>query len=164
MQKNLYDPCPRHRIVSWTPGGHRNNNSLHKQGWHCKVTVRWMYLVTTLPYPLWEVTFIIPMGNVFFSVCTSVDCGPPVAPRNGSLESYTNTVEGSEVYYRCNQGLVPEGWMRAVCTRNGWSPNPADQICTVGMLLVITGLLCGYVVTEAYELPQYLVIDEWTMS
>ena len=60
----------------------------------------------------------------------SVDCGPPVAPRNGSLETYTDTREGSEVFYKCDPGLVPEGWMRAVCTRNGWSPNPADLDCT----------------------------------
>ena len=101
---------------------------------------------------------------MYFSVFTSVDCGPPVAPRNGSLESYNDTTEGSEVFYSCNQGLVPEGRMRANCTRNGWSPNLADLVCTVGMLLVITGLLCGYVVTEAYKLPQYLVIGEWSMS
>ena len=63
----------------------------------------------------------------------SVDCGAPVAPRNGSLESYTDTTEGSEVFYSCEQGLVPEGRMRAVCTRNGWSPNPAELCCTVGM-------------------------------
>ena len=67
-------------------------------------------------------------------VTSSVDCGPPVAPRNGSLESYTNTTEGSEVFYTCNPGLVPDGRMRAVCTRNGWSPNPADLDCTEGVL------------------------------
>ena len=65
---------------------------------------------------------------------TSVDCGPPAVPRNGSLESYTDTTEGSEVFYSCDPGLVPEGRMRAVCTRNGWSPNPADLNCAVGML------------------------------
>ena len=64
---------------------------------------------------------------------TSVDCGSPGNPRNGSLESYSDTTEGSEVFYSCNQGLVPEGRMRAVCTRNGWSPNPADLCCTFGM-------------------------------
>ena len=63
---------------------------------------------------------------------TSVDCGRPVAPRRGSLESYTNTTEGSEVLYRCDSDLVPEGRMRAVCTRNGWSPNPAHVNCTEG--------------------------------
>ena len=62
--------------------------------------------------------------NVF-----AIDCGPPVPPLNGSLESYTNTTEGSEVFYRCDPGLVPEGRMRAVCTRNGWSPNPAGLSC-----------------------------------
>ena len=63
-----------------------------------------------------------------------VDCGQPVAPQNGSLESYNDTTEGSEVFYKCDPGLVPEGRMRAVCTRSGWSPNPADLICTEGML------------------------------
>ena len=62
----------------------------------------------------------------------SVECGLPIAPRNGSLESYTNTTEGSEVFYSCDPGLVPVGRMRAVCTRNGWNPNPAELCCTVG--------------------------------
>ena len=60
----------------------------------------------------------------------SVDCGLPGVPRNGSLESYTDTTEGSEVFYRCDPGLVPGGRMRAVCTRNGWSPNSATLCCT----------------------------------
>ena len=60
----------------------------------------------------------------------AVDCGLPFAPRNGSLEDYTNTTEGSEVFYSCDPGLVPEGRMKAVCTRNEWSPNPADLSCS----------------------------------
>ena len=60
----------------------------------------------------------------------SVDCGPPVAPQNGYLERFNDTTEGSEMFYSCDQGLVPEGRMRANCTRNGWSPNPADLDCT----------------------------------
>ena len=63
-----------------------------------------------------------------------VDCGAPVAPPRGSLESYTDTTEGSEVFYNCEQGLFPEGRMRANCTRDGWSPNPADVNCTEGGL------------------------------
>ena len=59
-----------------------------------------------------------------------VNCGSPGDPRNGSLENYTNTTEGSEVFYSCDPGLVPEGTMRAVCTVNGWSPNPVDLNCT----------------------------------
>ena len=65
----------------------------------------------------------------------SVDCGPPVGPWNGSLESYTSTTHGSDVFYSCDPGLVPKGRMRAVCTGNGWSPNPVDLNCTVGTLL-----------------------------
>ena len=70
----------------------------------------------------------------FSNILSVVDCGAPVVPRNGSLESYTNTTEGSEVLYSCDPGLVPEGRMRTNCTRNGWSPNPAALSCSVGML------------------------------
>ena len=70
----------------------------------------------------------------YFVSSTSVDCGPPVAPRDGYLESYTNTTEGSEVFYSCDPGLVPEGKMIALCTENGWSPNPVDRNCTESKL------------------------------
>jgi len=73
-------------------------------------------------------------GGDFSCLLHAVDCGAPVAPRNGSLESYILTTEGSEVFDRCNPGLVPEGRMRAVCTRDGWSPNPADLNCTESVL------------------------------
>ena len=72
--------------------------------------------------------------NTFKNILFTVDCGPPAVPQRGSLENHTDTTEGSEVFYRCDPGLVPAGRMRAVCTRNGWSPNPADLRCSVGML------------------------------
>ena len=68
-----------------------------------------------------------------------VDCGPPGNPRNGSVTSFTGTTNGSVAFYSCNPGLVPVMGMRAVCTENGWSPNPADLSCSVGMSLTITG-------------------------
>ena len=63
-----------------------------------------------------------------------VDCGPPDNPQNGSVVNYTDTTDGSEVFYSCNPGLVPVMGMRAVCTGNGWSPNPANLSCSEGML------------------------------
>ena len=77
------------------------------------------------------------LGNrlyTFKHIFCAVDCDSPGDPRNGSLESYTDTTEDSEVFYSCDQHLVPERRMRAVCARNGWSPNPADLSCSVGML------------------------------
>ena len=60
----------------------------------------------------------------------SVDCGSPGDPRNGFLTNYTGTTNGSVAFYSCDPGLVPVMGMRAVCTRNGWSPNPAGLNCT----------------------------------
>ena len=68
----------------------------------------------------------------------SVDCGPPGNPRNGSVTSYTDTTNGSVAFYSCDPGLVPVMRMRAVCTGNGWSLNPADLSCSVGMLYIVT--------------------------
>ena len=67
-----------------------------------------------------------------------VDCGSPCNPRNGSVTSFTGTTNGSIAFYSCDLGLVPVMEMRAVCTGNGWSPNPADLNCSVGMLLMVT--------------------------
>jgi len=64
----------------------------------------------------------------------TVDCGPPDSPRNGSVGNLAVTTEGSVVLYRCDQNLVPEEEMMSVCSVNGWSPDPADLVCNVGML------------------------------
>ena len=64
----------------------------------------------------------------------TVDCGPPGDPQRGSA-NYTGTTEGSVAFYSCHQHLVPEGRMRANCTRNGWSPlDPGRLSCTEGRL------------------------------
>ena len=72
-------------------------------------------------------------SNILSFYLLPVDCGPPCNPRNGSVTSYTGTRNGSVAFYSCDSGLVPVMGMRTVCTRNGWSPNPADLGCTVGM-------------------------------
>ena len=81
----------------------------------------------------------------------SVDCGPPVTPQSGLLDNYTSTTEGSEVFYSCDPGLVPEGRMRAVCTENGWSPNPAYVRCTTGMFS-----MSEFLVSETLSIQHYI--------
>ena len=58
---------------------------------------------------------------------SSVNCGIPRPPRNGTIVNYTGTLEGSALFYRCNFGFGPQGVLTAVCTANGnWIP---DVIC-----------------------------------
>ena len=95
---------------------------------------------------LWEDLLILIEGTVVNGISSSksttyelqymftVDCGPPGNPQRGST-NYTSTTEGSVAFYSCDQYLVPEGRMRANCTRNGWSPiNPGHLSCTEGRL------------------------------
>ena len=66
-----------------------------------------------------------------FLLLFPVSCGQPVTPGNGSIEPYQNTLEGAEIFFRCNPGFVPAGRMRAVCGADGrWSPGPATLVCT----------------------------------
>ena len=61
---------------------------------------------------------------------SSVYCGVPRPPQNGTIVNYTSTVEGSALLYQCNPGFDPMGEMTAVCAANGsWSPDPADLTC-----------------------------------
>ena len=72
---------------------------------------------------------------MFSCLTSSVHCSSPGNPQRGST-NYTNTTEGSVAFYSCDQYLVPEGRMRANCTRNGWSPiKPGLVNCTEGILL-----------------------------
>ena len=62
---------------------------------------------------------------------SSVSCGSPFAPDNGSIDPYHNTTEGAEVFFRCNPGFVPTGKMRAMCRADGrWNPDPGGLVCT----------------------------------
>ena len=64
-----------------------------------------------------------------------VDCSDPTPPMDGSIESYQNTLENAEIFFRCDPGFVPSTRMTATCTSNGWTPDPADQTCTCEHLL-----------------------------
>ena len=58
------------------------------------------------------------------------NCGDPSVPRNGSIEAYQNTNEGTEIFFRCGPGYIPAGRTRAVCAADGmWNPDPATA-CT----------------------------------
>ena len=76
-----------------------------------------------------------PLDNHTLFLST-VNCIDPSFPNNGSIEAYQNTLEGAEVFFRCNQGFVPAGRMRAVCASDGrWNPDPTTLVCTCELIL-----------------------------
>ena len=52
----------------------------------------------------------------------SVSCGSPIIPGNGFIEAYQNTLEGAEIFFKCDSGFVPAGRMTAVSgvLRHDW--------------------------------------------
>ena len=60
-----------------------------------------------------------------------VSCGRPITPGNGSIDTYQSTLEGTEIFFKCNSGFVPAERTRALCTSDGrWNPDPAGLVCT----------------------------------
>ena len=60
----------------------------------------------------------------------SVSCGTPSFAGRVDVEPVASTTVGSEIVYRCQSGLLPEGNMTSVCGGDGrWNPDPATLLC-----------------------------------
>ena len=80
------------------------------------------------------------MCTCFFSLVSSLDppvtCGSPDAPSRGSVDINGGTPPfslGSEVTYRCDEGLFPFDVRTSTCTdvggRGEWVENPGSLMC-----------------------------------
>ncbi len=67
---------------------------------------------------------------------TTVPCGVPSPPINGSIEALFTP---QEVVYRCDPGFGPSTEMTATCESGNWSPTPADLMCT--QVQITSGIL-----------------------
>ena len=62
----------------------------------------------------------------------TTECSVPTVGPNVSIESYSSGVEGSQIIYFCQSGLVPSERMVANCTSDGsWNPDPSHLECYV---------------------------------
>ena len=69
---------------------------------------------------------------------------------DGSIDSYQNTTEGTEVSFMCNPMFVPAGRMTAVCgTNRRWNPDPAGLVCTCEY----SSTVCSYVKVACTHVP-----------
>ena len=63
-------------------------------------------------------------------ISSSVSCGTPTFADRVDVEPVTSTTVGSEIAYRCQSGLLPDGRMTSACGEDGrWNPNPATLLC-----------------------------------
>ena len=61
---------------------------------------------------------------------TLVQCFPPSAANGVLISPYTATTEGSVIVLKCEEGLVPEESIMAVCGNDRrWYPDPTTLNC-----------------------------------
>ena len=62
--------------------------------------------------------------------CPTDQCSYPTVDPSVRVESYSSRVEGSQVTYFCQPGLVPSERKVATCMSDGsWSPDPSHLEC-----------------------------------
>ena len=64
-----------------------------------------------------------------FTCITLAYCAPPTVGVNVSVEGYSNGVEGSQITYYCQPGLVPSDPIVATCSLGEWNPDPRSLVC-----------------------------------
>ncbi len=65
------------------------------------------------------------------SLLCIVNCGIPMSPINGSVDSPDHTREGASVNYRCDDGFRPSVNFTSTCENTTrWTPDPKDHNCT----------------------------------
>ncbi len=79
---------------------------------------------------------IFTVMTVYYSLFSDLTCGSPAAPSNGSVDVSGGTPPfslGSEVTYRCDDGLFPLDVRTSTCTdvggRGEWVENPGSLVC-----------------------------------
>ena len=84
-------------------------------------------LVSDMVNDMWMIEEISHSANL---ITLAVSCGTPSFGIRMDVEPFTNTTVGSQVVYRCQSGLLPEGRRTSVCGEDGmWNPNPATLMC-----------------------------------
>ncbi len=60
-----------------------------------------------------------------------VNCGVPMLPVNGTVDTPDHTREGASVDYRCDDGFHPSANFFSTCESSAlWTPPPENHSCT----------------------------------
>lgn len=60
------------------------------------------------------------------------------------IDPYTETTEGTEIYFHCDRGFYPNDMKKAVCSRDRiWTPDPLNHMCFRGILHGYLNLICN---------------------
>ena len=66
----------------------------------------------------------------FCSVASAIVCGAVSFSSGVTVEQFSSTIVGSEIFYQCQPGFLPEGRRTVLCGGDGrWNPDPRD-LCT----------------------------------
>ena len=73
------------------------------------------------------ITSVFVGENITYNI---TDCSVPTVDPNVSVEGYSSGVEGSQITYYCQPGMLPSELMVANCMSDGsWNPDPSGLEC-----------------------------------
>ena len=59
-----------------------------------------------------------------------LDCGTPNVASGVVIEPFNNTQFDATITFHCDEGLIPQTLIKAVCGSTGdWNPNPVFHLC-----------------------------------
>ena len=68
--------------------------------------------------------------SYFYSLASAIVCGAPFFTNGVIVEPFWSTTVGSEIYYQCQTGVLPEERMILLCGEDGkWNSDP-QGLCT----------------------------------
>ena len=77
-----------------------------------------------------------------------IDCGLPITASGVTIRPFASTNIGSVITFQCEDGLIPQDVVAALCGMNGeWTPDPAQHRCSntsLGTMLFLNRLLIYY--------------------
>ena len=87
--------------------------------------------MNTLSYINYSFTIhFVTVHNFFCSLASAVVCGAPFFDSRVFVEPFCSTTVGSEIYYQCQTGVLPEERITLLCGEDGrWNSDP-QALCT----------------------------------
>ena len=94
---------------------------------------KWLLGPYTSVYAGRYVTEYVSIIIYQYNIIVTLDCGTPNISSGIAIEPFSSTMFNATIVFHCEEGLIPDTVIEAVCGSTGvWSQNPANHLCVNG--------------------------------